>query len=116
MKKILFSLILLLLVAIAGCTNASDEAENITQGPNFEFTGTIVEFREYKALVETDRDAFGGSSFTEDESQKMNVIVDLSVNQDESFQLGDEIKVNAGDEILDSDPPQIETISVELID
>lgn len=116
MKNILFSLILLLLVAVAGCANASDQAENITQEQNFEFTGTIVEFREYKALVETDHDAFSGNSYTEDEPQKMNIIVDLSVNREDSYQLGDKIKMIGGEEILESDPPQIETISVELID
>lgn len=43
------------------------------------------------------------------------MIVDFFVNNEQTFRIVDEIKVKAGEEILDSEPTQIETLSVELV-
>ncbi|GAA0603335.1 hypothetical protein GCM10009001_20370 [Virgibacillus siamensis] len=44
------------------------------------------------------------------------MFVDLSVNNDKTFQVGDKIKVGFDGKILESNPAQINTLSVELIE
>lgn len=44
------------------------------------------------------------------------MFVNLSVNSDETFQIGDRIKVGYDGTIMESNPAQINTLSVELID
>jgi len=43
-------------------------------------------------------------------------LLTLSVNNDEAFQVGDEIKVGYDGTIMESYPTQIYTLSVELVD
>ncbi|MEH7250151.1 DUF3221 domain-containing protein [Neobacillus niacini] len=45
-----------------------------------------------------------------------DLFVDLSVNNDETFQVGDKIKVGFDGIIKESNPAQINTLSVELVD
>ena len=44
------------------------------------------------------------------------VLVDLSVNSAVIFQVGDEVEVGYDGEIKESDPAQINTLSVELVE
>lgn len=111
MKRLLFCLATVILLTISGCSNASDKNASEVNETNFEFTGTIEEINDTKALVKTNNDVL-----KEGDSSESEVIVDLSVNSEQSFQIGNEIKVEAGEVILDSDPRQVDTISVELVE
>ncbi|MBU5467213.1 YobA family protein [Virgibacillus sp. MSJ-26] len=68
---------------------------------SFYFTGTIKEIYESTALVD---------------GTMGEVLVALSVNNDETFHVGDRIKVGYNGAIMESDPAQIKTLSVELVD
>ena len=66
------------------------------------FSGTIVE-------ILTNNTAIVSSEYG-------RVLVDLSVNSAVTFQVGDEIEVGYDGVILESDPAQIKTLSVELVE
>jgi len=44
------------------------------------------------------------------------VVVDISVKNDEAFQVGDKVKVGYDGAIRESSPAQINTLSVDLIE
>lgn len=111
MKRLIFRLAIIILLTISGCSNASDENDNESNEITFDFTGTIEEINNTKALVKTNNDALKDGDSSESE-----VLVDLSINSEQSFQIGDEIKVKAGDVVLDSEPRQVDTLSVELVE
>lgn len=108
MRKVFKSLAIIALFVIVGCSNSIDKSEEKYDEPRTvesSFTGTIKEINGNRALVYAE---FGGS--------KGNVFVNLSVNSDETFQVGDEVKVGYDGTIMESNPAQIHTLSVELID
>ena len=105
MKRFLIYLMSIMIVAMIGCSNTSEKVDKNT----FTFTGTIEEIRDTQALVLTTHEAL------KDDQSTGEVLVDLSVNSKRSFQVGDAIQVTAGAEILESDPPQVHTLSVELV-
>lgn len=108
MSKILKALIIFVLLVIAGCSNAtgeSGEGFNELKTINSSFTGTIKEIKNNTAIVSA---KLGGA--------KGDVFVNLSVNSDEVFQVGDTIKVEYDGTIMESNPAKINTLSIELID
>lgn len=111
MKRLFFCLAIIIFLTISGCSNASDKNDNESNETTFKFTGTIEEINDTKALVKTNNDALKDVDSSESE-----VLVDLSINSEQSFQIGDEIKVKAGDVVLDSEPRQVDTLSVELVE
>jgi len=66
------------------------------------FTGTIKEIMEKTAIVES---SFSGAVF-----------VNLAVNREETFEVGDTVRVYFTGEIRESNPAQIDTIAVEKIE
>ena len=52
----------------------------------------------------------------EEGSSTHRILVDLSVNSAVTFQVGDEVEVGYDGEIKESDPAQINTLSVELVE
>lgn len=111
MKRLLFCLaIIALLTTAAGCSNAADNDIDEVGETTSNFTGTIKEINGHNALVQTNSKIFKASDSSQDK-----VIVDLSVNSEQKFEVENEIKVKFDGPILDSDPPQINTLSVELV-
>lgn len=96
------------LLVIVGCANSTDESEEKFNEPttaNSSFTGTIKEIKSNTAIVSA---KLGGG--------EGDVFVNLSVNSDETFQVGDRVKVGYDGTIMESNPAQINTLFVELID
>lgn len=107
-KKIFKPFLIIVILIISGCSNSviqnDEEPVEIETGSVY-FTGTIKEINDNTALVYAE---LGGS--------EGNVFVNLSVNSDEAFQVGDAIKVEYDGTIMESNPAQINTLSVELVD
>ena len=109
MTRVFKALAIIVLLTIVGCSNSIDSSEgknNEIKTESSSFTGTIKEINGNRALVSAK--VFKGNP-------EGDVFVDLSVNNDETFQVGDKIKVGF-DGILESSPAQINTLSVELVD
>jgi len=98
MHRTLKALAIIVLLTIAGCSN--DEVPTEIETASFYFTGTIKEIYDGKALVDGSRG---------------KVLVTLSVNNDETFHVG-EIRVGYNGTIMESNPTQIKTLSIELVD
>lgn len=111
MTKLLKLLAITVLLTVAGCSNSadgSDEEQNVEiRTESVYFVGTIKEIIDNKALV---------SATIIDGNPEGNVFVNLSVNSDETFQVGDKVKVGYDGTIMESNPAQINTLSVKLID
>lgn len=100
---------IIVLLTIAGCSDSLDKGEEEVNEPvkrNSNFIGTIKEIHGQSALVHTEN---GGIP-------EGNVFVDLSVNNDETFEIGDKIKIEFDGTILESNPAQVNTLFVELVD
>ena len=69
------------------------------------FRGTIVEINGDRAIV-----------YSEEDGRSSRTFVDLSVNSTVTFQVGDEVEVGYDGIIKESDPAQIKTLSVELVE
>jgi hypothetical protein len=69
------------------------------------FEGTIEEILENRAIVQVEKGKLTG-----------RVFVDLSVNETETFRVGDRIKVDYDGQVRESDPAQITTLSVKGIE
>lgn len=112
MKRKFGLLVLLLLVGLLTACSSSDDKKNKdnagesigTEEVSTEFTGTIKEINGNMAIVNA---KIGGG--------EMDVFVNISLNKDVTFEVGNEIKVEHGGTILESHPAQINTISVELV-
>ncbi len=101
------ALAIILLLATAGCAHATDKNQVEDEAPTIvhsSFPGTIIEITGNTAIVHA---KLGGG--------EGKVFVDLSVNSDETFEVGDEVKVGFDGIIMESNPAQIHTLSVELI-
>lgn len=108
MPRTFTALAIIVLFTILGCSHSIDRSEeeyNQIKTETLFFTGTINEINENQALVHA---KLGGG--------EGDVFVNLSVNSDEKFQVGDEIKVGYDGTIKESNPAQINTLSVELIE
>ncbi|HLQ98400.1 MAG TPA: DUF3221 domain-containing protein [Candidatus Dormibacteraeota bacterium] len=103
-------LAIIVLLTIVGCSNSIDTSEekgNEIKTVNSSFTGTIKDISGNRALV---------SAKIVEGNPEGDVFVDLSVNEAETFRVGDKIKVGFDGTIKESNPAQINTLSVELVD
>lgn len=110
MTRIFKELAIIVLLTIVGCSNSTDRSEeknNEIKTESSSFVGTIKEINGNSALVSAK--VFEGNP-------EGDVFVDLSVNNDETFQVGDKVKVGFDGTIKESNPAQINTLSVELVD
>lgn len=105
MRKILLKAVAIIaLLTIVGCSNSineNDENTTDSETPSFYFTGTIKEIYDGTALVDGTRG---------------KVFVTLTVNNNEVFHVGDKVRVGYNGTIMESNPAQIETLSVERVD
>ncbi|MCU9595344.1 YobA family protein [Caldibacillus thermolactis] len=104
MKRIFKVLIIMLILLIIGCSHSVSPSENKERSS---FTGTIKEIDGNRAVV---------SAVLVEGNPEGDVIVDLSLNKNDTFQVGDKIKVEFDGVIRESNPAQINTLSVELVD
>ncbi|GGK06144.1 hypothetical protein GCM10007063_30790 [Lentibacillus kapialis] len=104
-STILFAIILIGL--LPACSFSGDDKTNEVEKTSSYFKGTIKKINGNNALVSAK--IFEGNP-------ESDVFVDLSVNSDKNFQVGDKIKVEFDGNILESNPAQINTLSVELIE
>jgi len=98
------ALAIIVLIIIAGCSNSNngdDEEPTEIETGSFYFTGKIKEIYDGTALVDGTRG---------------KVLVALSVNDDQTFQVGDKVRVGYTGVIMESNPAQIKTLSVELVE
>jgi Protein of unknown function (DUF3221) len=86
------------LLAACQINESGDENEAV----RVSFEGRIEEFLDNRAIVQVEKGSFTG-----------RVLVDLSVNETETFQVGDKIKVEYEGKVMESDPAQINTLSVK---
>ena len=99
--KLLFILFLssLLIACNSGDVKKADDSE-----VKASFRGTILEINNHTAIVSSEY------------SEYSRIRVDLSVNSAVTFQVGDEIEVGYDGRIMESNPAQINTLSVELVE
>ncbi|WP_062109868.1 DUF3221 domain-containing protein [Bacillus niameyensis] len=110
MPRIFKVLTIIALFTIAGCSNSIDQNEdenNDIKTENFSFIGTIKEISGNRAIV---------SATIFENNPEGDVFVDLSVNNKQSFKVGDKVKVGFDGTVRESNPAQINTLSVELVD
>lgn len=102
MKKALLITLSLLLVFILACTNKKevDETEH-------KFIGTISKIEENIAIVSIEE----GEILKSGDSVK----VDLSVNKEDVFFIGDKVEVEYDGMIRESNPLSINTISIKHV-
>ncbi|MBP1970926.1 hypothetical protein J2Z83_003062 [Virgibacillus natechei] len=110
MQRTFKALTIIVLLIISGCSNSineNDEKPAETETINSHFTGTIKEINGDRAIV--------SAKVVEDNSEG-DVFVDLSVNENETFQVYDKVKVGFDGVVMESTPAQINTLSVEIVD
>jgi|SRR5699024_10857190 len=110
MSKIFRAFAIIFLLTIVGCSNSIDtsqEENDEIKTKNSSFTGTIKEIIGNRALV---------SAKIFEDNPEGDVFVDLSVNNTQTFKVGDKVKVGFDGTIKESNPAQINTLSVELVD
>ncbi|MEH7115599.1 DUF3221 domain-containing protein [Neobacillus niacini] len=110
MTRIFKALAIIVLLTIVGCSNSierSEEKNKEIKTVNSSFIGTIKDINGNTAI---------GSAKVFEGNPEGDLFVDLSVNNDETFQVGDKIKVGFDGIIKESNPAQINTLSVELVD
>jgi len=110
MKRIILVSALILLTFMAACNDSANENGDMNNSSTMEnptFTGTIQEINDQTALV---------SAVLVEGNPEGDVFVDLSVNPDETFRVGDQVKVEFDGTIRESNPAQINTIFVERIE
>lgn len=107
MSNICKIIVIVVAIIIAGCSNSPNKSieDYVPKTEIFNFTGTIKEITRNTALVNA-----------KIEDGVVDVLVDLSVNNQETFAVGDKIKVGYDGIIKESNPAQINTLSVELIE
>lgn len=110
MTRIFKALAIIVLLTIIGCSNSlgsSEEKTNEVKTEYSSFIGKIKDINGKTAIV---------SAKVYEGNPEGDVFVDLSVNNDETFEDGDKIKVDFDGIIKESNPAQINTFSVELVD
>ena len=103
MKKKCTIFFAIILIGLLSACSSSDVKTDEIKTVNSDFIGTIKEINGHRAIVYA---KLGGG--------EGDVFVDLSVNDDETFQVGDEVKVEFDGRIFESNPAKINTLSVEL--
>ena len=109
MQRMFKALTIIVILTLVGCSQSPVEGNDqepidIDEVKSY-FTGTIKDINGNQAIVYA---KLGGG--------KGDVVVNLSVNNDETFQINDKVKVGFDGIVMESHPAQINTISVELID
>src|SRR5699024_5082092 len=108
MQRMFKALIIIVIITITECTqslmNGNDQEPSDIDVVKSYFTGTIKDINGNQAIVYA---KLGGG--------EGEVVVNLSVNNDETFQVNDKIKVGYDGVVMESSPAQINTISVELV-
>lgn len=108
MTRIFKAFAIIVLLPIIGCSNSiASSEENEIKTESSSFTGTIKEINDNRALV---------SAKVYEGNPESDVFIDLSVNNAETFQVGDKVKVEFEGIIKESNPAQINTLSVVLVD
>lgn len=110
MIRIFKALAVFILLIGVGCSNSTmdnDDVINHYEDVHTYFTGKI------QKLI---NDGDGAIVYAELGGSEGEVIVNLTVNSDEIFQVGDTIKVGYDGTILESNPAEINTLSVEVVD
>lgn len=103
MKTIkLLLLSLLAMILLAGCNLSKENQSDAT------FTGTIEEVTADNAIVAVEE----GEILTSGDT----VMVSLENVEDETFEVGDNVRVGYDGPIMESDPLQINTIFIEKIE
>jgi hypothetical protein len=108
--RIFNALAIIVLLTIVGCSNSigsSEEKNNEVKTEYSSFIGTIKDINGKTAIV---------SAIVFEGNPEGDVFVDLTVNNDETFEVGDKIKVGFDGIIKESNPALINTFSVELVD
>lgn len=107
MMEIKLSLLITILFSfiLTGCN--LDGASNVENEVKATFVGTIEEIHDGTAIVIA----------SESENSKLAgpVEVELSVNPNETFQVGDKVRVEY-DEVMEIAPVSVSTLSIEKID
>ena len=104
LKKIYNLLFILFLSSLLFACNSEDVKKADDSEVKASFRGTILEINNDTAIVSSEY------------SEYSRIRVDLSVNSEVTFQVGDEIEVGYDGRIMESDPAQINTLSVELVE
>lgn len=99
--------LLIVFLLMTGCNSVAEPSDGKTAVTIYEFTGIIEEIFEDQAIVLT---SFGGNDSVG------RVVVDLSVNPDDLFIVGEKIKVEFDGIVKESNPGQIHTIAVEHVE
>jgi hypothetical protein len=109
MTRIFKAITIIVLFTIVGCSNSINNSgeKNVIKTESSSFIGTIKKISGNNALV---------SAKIYKGNPEGDVFVDLSVNNDETFNVGDKIKVGFDGIVKESNPAQINTLSVELVD
>ncbi|XXM73129.1 DUF3221 domain-containing protein [Lysinibacillus sphaericus] len=87
---------------LAACQ--TNELRDKNDAVRVSFEGRIEEILENRAIDQVEKGNFTG-----------RVLIDLSVNDTERFQVGDKVKVEYDGQIRESDPAQVNTLSVKGI-
>ncbi|MBU7592791.1 DUF3221 domain-containing protein [Metabacillus halosaccharovorans] len=98
---------ILFIVILIGLLSACSSSVGDRTGVNSNFIGKIKEINGQKAIVYAK--IFEGNP-------EGDVFVDLSVNNTKTFKVGDKIKIEFDGMVLESNPAQINTLSVQLIE
>lgn len=111
-RKYILLFAIIIIGLLSACSPNGDKTDNGNTGEIngiektvSNFIGTIKDINGHRAIV--------NAKIGEGEG---DVFVDLSVNKDETFQVGDKIKVEYDGTILESSPAKINTLSVELVE
>ncbi len=107
MKRKYLILSTVILIGLLAACSSEDDRKGVIKTENSTFTGTIKEINGNGAIVVAK--IFEGNP-------EGDVFVDLSVNNKETFKVGDKIKVEFDGTVLESYPAQINTLSVELVE
>ena len=104
LKKKYNLLFILFLSSLLIACNSGDVKKADDSEVKASFRGTILEINNHIAIVSSEYREYS------------RIRVDLSVNSEVTFQVGDEIEVGYDGKIMESDPAQINTLSVELVE
>ncbi|MBH9964892.1 DUF3221 domain-containing protein [Bacillus sp. V3] len=88
---------------LAACHTSGSGGKNNAVSASFK--GKIEEIFENRAIVQVENGNITGQVF-----------IDLSVNKTVNFQVGDKIKVGYDGQIRESDPAQVNTLSVKRME
>ncbi|MBM7610040.1 hypothetical protein JOD29_003318 [Lysinibacillus composti] len=99
-------IILFCFIAIASLLFACG-SENVEKDVKATFVGTIQEINGDSAIID---------AAEEDGKMLGQISINLAVNPNETFQIGDRVRVGYDGMIMESAPAQIKTLSVEKVE